>query len=139
MKNSLRKSLAGAAMVAAIALGTAGAASAEQVGPVQVTVTPGARSCVTTSQRANFKVRADGSAPTAIGSQVQWTMHRSFDGVNYSTVDSQTLTGNYYGGELNSSLFPQYFPSYWRFCARNLGTTTNVKATLTLKADYNAF
>jgi hypothetical protein len=139
MNISLRKSLAGAALVAAVTLAGAGVASAEVAGPVTVTVPPGGRACVTTTQRAGYKVRADGSAPNAVGSLVQWTMANSFDGANFQQIASQTLSGNYYGGELTSSFYPQYFPSYWKFCARNLGTTTNVKATLTLKTDGNAF
>ena len=139
MNRTLRKSLTGAALVAAIGLGGAGVASAEQIGPVTVTVPPGGRACVVTSGRATYKVRADGSAPNATGSLVQWSMANAFDGVSYQQIPSQTLNGNYYGGELNSSFYPQYFPSYWKFCVRNLGTTTNVKATLTLKTDANAF
>lgn len=138
MKKTLRKSLAGTALVAAIALGGTGVAVAEQAGPVTITVPPGGRACVNTSQRASYKVRADGSAPNATGSLVQWTMADSFDGVNYTQLPSQTLPGNYYGGQLSSSSYPQYFPSYWKFCVRNLGTTTNVKATLTLRTDVNA-
>ena len=42
MNISLRKTLAGAALVAAVALAGAGVASAEQVGPVTVTVPPSA-------------------------------------------------------------------------------------------------
>ena len=138
MKKTLRKSLAGTALVAAIALGGTGVAVAEQAGPVTITVPPGGRACVNTSQRALYKVRADGSAPNANGSLVQWTMANSFDGATYNQIASQTLPGNYYGGELSSSSYPQYFPSYWKFCVRNLGTTTNVKATLTLRTDVNA-
>jgi len=61
--------------------------------------------------------------------------------VNLQTVTSQTGTGNYHFGELSSNLYPQLFPSYWRLCARNLGTTFdgNVKANLTVKTDGNAF
>jgi hypothetical protein len=138
MNISLRKSLAGAALVAAVTLTGVGVASAESAGPVTVTIPPGARACVTTTQRAAYKVRADGSAPNAVGSLVQWTMANSFDGANFQQIASQTLTGNYYGGELSSPTFAAYFPSYWKFCARNLGTTTNVKATLTLHTDANA-
>jgi hypothetical protein len=141
MNISLRKSLAGAALVASVTLLGAGVASAEQVGPVSVTVPPGGRSCVTTTQRAGYRVRTDGSAPAAKGNLVQWTEHQSYDGVNFYTVNSQTGTGNYHAGDLNSNFYPQLFPSYWRLCARNLGTTLdgNVKATLTVKTDGNAF
>ena len=134
---TLRRSLTGAAMAAVIALGGATAASAEQAGPVTVTVPAGGRACVTTSQRAVYKVRADGSAPNAVGSQVQWTMANSFDGASFTQIPSQTLLGNYYSGELTSSFYPQYFPSFWKFCVRNLSTTTNAKATLTLATDGN--
>jgi hypothetical protein len=139
MNKSLMKSLSGAALVALMALGGAGAASAEQTGPTTVTVPPGGRACVATLQRAGYRVRADGSAPNAVGSTTQFSMSESYDGVNFQAIASQTLNGNYYGGELMSNLYPQYFPSYWKFCVRNLGTTTNVKATLTLKTDNNAF
>jgi hypothetical protein len=73
MNVSLRKSLAGAALVAAVTLAGAGVASAEQVGPVSVTVPPGGRACITTAQRAGYKVRTEGSAPTATGSHGQRT------------------------------------------------------------------
>jgi hypothetical protein len=141
MNISLRKSLAGAALVAVVALGGAGVASAEQAGPVSVTVPPGGRGCVTTTLKAGYRVRADGNAPQAAGNLVQWTLHQSYDGVTFSTVDAVTLNGNYYSAALNSSSFPQLFPSYWRFCARNLGTAgnPNVKANLTLRTDGNAF
>lgn len=137
MHKSLRKSLAGAALVGAIALGSAGVASAEQVGPATIIVPPGGRGCVVTTQRALYKVRADGSAPNAVGSTTEWTMANSFDGSGYTTIPSQTLNGNYYGGQLSSNFYPQYFPSFWKFCVRNLSTTTNVKATLTLRTDVN--
>lgn len=139
MDKSLKKSLAGAALVAVVALGGAGAASAEQTGPTTVTVPPGARACVATTQRGAFKVRADGSAPNALGSTTQFSMAESYDGSTFQTIASQTLNGNYYGGELSSNLYPQYFPSYWKLCVRNLSTTSNLKATLTLKTDYNTF
>jgi hypothetical protein len=139
MNKSLKRSLAGAALVAVVAFGGAGAASAEQTGPTTVTVPPGGRACVATTQRAGFKVRTDGSAPNAVGSTTQFSMAESYDGSTFQTITSQTLNGNYYGGELSSNLYPQYFPSYWKFCVRNLSTTSNVKATLTLKTDYNTF
>jgi hypothetical protein len=61
--------------------------------------------------------------------------------VIFQSVTSQTGTGNYHFGELSSNLYPQLFPSYWKLCARNLGTSLNpnVKANLTIKTDGNAF
>jgi hypothetical protein len=137
MLKSLKKTLAGTALVAAIALGGAGVASAETAGPVTTTVPPGGRACVVTNQRATYQVRADGTAPNAVGSTTQWSMANSFDGVNFNTIPSQTLNGNYYGGVLQSSTsnYRAYFPSYWKFCVRNSSTTANVKATLTLRTD----
>lgn len=137
MNTSLRKSLAGAALVAAIVVGGAGGASAEITGTT-VTVPPGGKSCVATVGRAGFKVRADGSAPNAVGATTQFSMANSYDGVTFQNIASQTSNGNYYGGELSYNLYPQYFPTYWRFCVRNQSTTTNAKVTLTLKTDYNA-
>src|SRR4051794_10603699 len=102
MNTFLKKAWAGAAVAAVLALGGAGAASAEQTGPTTVTVAPGGRACVTTLQRAGFKVRADGSAPNAVGSTTQWSMSDSYDGVTFQSIPLQTLSGNYYGGELTS-------------------------------------
>jgi len=136
MNTSLRKILAGTALTAAIALGTAGAASAEQVGPVSVSVPAGGRSCVTTSQPAYYKMRADGSAPAALSGQAQWTVHQSFDGANFQTLVS--LSGNYFSAAYDRTVYSNYFPGYWRFCVRNTSTTTVLKATLTLKTDANA-
>lgn len=136
MNVSLRKILAGTALTAAVALGTAGAATAEQAGPVNVTVPAGGRSCVTTSQPAYYKVRADGSAPAALSGQAQWTVHQSFDGANFQTLT--TLSGNYFSAAFDRTYYSSYFPGYWRFCVRNTSTTTSLKATLTLKTDINA-
>jgi len=129
---SLKRSLAGVALVGAVTLAGAGSASAQVVGPVNVTVAPGGRACVT-SGTAFFKVRAEGSAPAAVGSTVQWSVHQSS-----VQIPGLTLTGNYYAGELNSSFNPQYFPGAFNFCVRNLSTTATLKATLTLKTDYDA-
>lgn len=139
MNTSLKKSLAGAALVAVIAVGGAGSASAEQAGPVTTTVSPGGRSCVVTVQPAYLKVRADGSAPNAYSGQAQWTLHQSFDRANYQTLSFLTGGGNYYAAQLGRDLYPQYFPGYWKFCVRNLSTTTNLKATLALATDGNVF
>lgn len=139
MKQSLRKSLAGAALAAVIGIAGAGAASAEQAGPVTTTVTPGGRACVVTQQPAYYRVRADGSAPAALSGQAQWTVHQSFDKVNYQTLSFLTLSGSSYSASLGRDLWPQYFPGYWKFCVRNTSTTTNLKATLTLLTDANAY
>jgi hypothetical protein len=137
MNTSLRKSIVGAVLMAGVALGGIGIASAEQAGPVSTTIPPGGRACVVTNSPAFYKVRADGSAPSALPGQVQWTVHQSRDGVTFQTIDAVTGSGTNYAAQFASTLYPQYFPGYWKFCARNVSTVWNVKATLTLRTDAN--
>lgn len=134
MKKSLKKTLAGVALVAVMALGGAGAASAEQNGPVTTTLQPGGRTCLTTSFLAFYRMQADGTA-VALPGQIQWTVQSSRDGYTFQTL-SQTSTNTSYTANLDYRWSPG-FPGYFKFCARNVSTAWTAKVTMTLKTDSN--
>jgi hypothetical protein len=131
MNKSLRKSVAGAALVAVMALGSAGAASAQQNGPVTTSLPPGGRTCVSTSSVALYQMQAEGSA-IALPNQIQWTVQYSRDGYFLQTIASGSDTT--FNLRL-SYLTSPYFPGYFKFCARNVSTAWSAKATLTLRTD----
>jgi hypothetical protein len=134
MKRSLRKGLIGVALVAAMAVGGAGAASAQQNGPVTTSLPPGGRTCLSTSSAALYKLQADGSA-VALPNQIQWTVQYSRDGYFLQTIASGSDTT--YNLRLSYVTSP-YFPGYFKFCARNVSTAWSAKATLTLRTDADA-
>jgi len=137
MKKSLKKSLAGVALVAAIGLGSAGSASADAVA-AQFTVPAGGRSCVVTRNPALYRMRAEGSIQAGFPSQAQWTVHQSYDGVNYQTLPL-TASGLNYTASLDRAITPLYFPGSFKLCLRNVSTTLSLKGTLTLLTDASAY
>ena len=127
MTSTARKiitSLAVAGAAAAISVGGASTASAQQYG--SYALSPGAGQC-TPTQYASYQVRADASA-TADGAK--------FKLVRSGVVVANTANrANIWAMELRSAYGNFPGPGYYSVCAQNAGTRNTV-ATLQLRTDY---
>ena len=127
MTSTARKiitSLAVAGAAAAISVGGASTASAQQYGSYPLT--PGAGQC-TPTQYANYQVRADASA-TADGAKFKLVR-------NGVVVANTANRANSWAMELRSAYGNFPGPGYYSVCAQNTGTRNTV-ATLQLRTDY---
>ena len=127
MTSTARKiitSLAVAGAAAAISVGGASTASAQQYG--SYALSPGAGQC-TPTQYASNQVRADASA-TADGAKFKLVR-------NGVVVANTANRANIWAMELRSAYGNFPGPGYYSVCAQNTGTRNTV-ATLQLRTDY---
>ncbi len=127
MTSTARKiitSLAVAGAAAAISVGGASTASAQQYGSYPLS--PGAGQC-TPTQYASYQVRADASA-TADGAKFKLVR-------NGVVVANTANRANIWAMELRSAYGNFPGPGYYSVCAQNTGTRNTV-ATLQLRTDY---
>ena len=127
MTSTARKiitSLAVAGAAAAISVGGASTASAQQYG--SYALSPGAGPC-TPTQYASYQVRADASA-TADGAKFKLVR-------NGVVVANTANRANIWAMELRSAYGNFPGPGYYSVCAQNAGTRNTV-ATLQLRTDY---
>ena len=127
MTSTARKiitSLAVAGAAAAISVGGASTASAQQYGSYPLS--PGAGQC-TPTQYASYQVRADASA-TADGAKFKLVR-------NGVVVANTANRANSWAMELRSAYGNFPGPGYYSVCAQNTGTRNTV-ATLQLRTDY---
>ncbi len=127
MTSTARKiitSLAVAGAAAAISVGGASTASAQQYGSYPLS--PGAGQC-TPTQYASYQVRADASA-TVDGAKFKLVR-------NGVVVANTANRANIWAMELRSAYGNFPGPGYYSVCAQNTGTRNTV-ATLQLRTDY---
>ena len=127
MTSTARKiitTLALAGATAAISVGGASTASAQQYG--SYALSPGAGQC-TPTQYASYQVRADASA-TADGAKFKLVR-------NGVVVANTANRANIWAMELRSAYGNFPGPGYYSVCAQNAGTRNTV-ATLQLRTDY---
>ena len=127
MTSTARKiitSLAVAGAAAAISVGGASTASAQQYGSYPLS--PGAGQC-TPTQYAGYQVRADASA-TADGAKFKLVR-------NGVVVANTANRANIWAMELRSAYGNFPGPGYYSVCAQNTGTRNTI-ATLQLRTDY---
>ena len=127
MTSTARKIVTGLAVagaVAAISVGGASTASAQQYGSYPLS--PGAGQC-TPTQYASYQVRADASA-TADGAKFKLVR-------NGVVVANTANRANIWAMELRSAYGNFPGPGYYSVCAQNTGTRNTV-VTLQLRTDY---
>jgi hypothetical protein len=125
----MRKGLFAAALIPLSLLIGAGGAQAATTSQT-VIVSPGSRVC-TVPMYGRFSVRAQGQASPG----VSFTLHQSADGSSYQTINQ--TPSNYttaWAAQFANTTSPQYFPGWFKACARNYNTTGST-VTLSVSTD----
>jgi hypothetical protein len=119
-----RKSFRLAALSGLLALAISGSALADSANLI---VSPGSRVCLNPIY-ATQHVDAQGTASPG----VRFTVHRSADNYNYTTIYQTSDFSQGFRAIFDRSYNPGYFPGYFKLCARNVSTTQSANVSMSI-------